>query len=84
MRPSFWGYLLWELGFWTLQERTSFESLLHELRITKGRLRLPVCWWHRWVVPPFIGVRWVNDRRVALSGASERFVSAMKKHGWVP
>jgi hypothetical protein len=82
-RPSFWGWILWELGFWTLEEKASFENLWHELRITKGRLKLPVCRWHRWIVPPLIGVRLVNDRTVALYGASDDFVAALKKRGWV-
>ena len=82
-RPSSWGWILWELGLWTLEEKASVENLLHELRITKGRLKLPVCWWHRWIVPPLIGMRLVNDRTVALSRVSDAFIAAMKKRGWV-
>ena len=77
------AWILWELGWWTLEDKASYENLMHEFRITKGRLKLPVCWWHRWIVPPFIGVRWLNDRTVALSHASNDFVAAMKQRGWV-
>jgi hypothetical protein len=80
-RPSSWGWLLWELGLWTRQQQETFENLLHEARITKGRLRLPVCWWHRWVAPPLIAARLVNDRKVALSGACDGFLAALKKRG---
>jgi hypothetical protein len=82
-RPSSWGWILWELGLWTLEEKVSFENLAHEMRITKGRLKLPVCWWHRWIVPPLIGVRSVDEGTVALCGGSAVFITAMKKRGWV-
>src|SRR5262249_22819966 len=39
-RPSSWGWILWELGLLTLEEKASFENLENELRITKGRLKL--------------------------------------------
>jgi hypothetical protein len=83
MRPSFWGYILWELGFWTLQEKNWYENLFHEFKISRGRIKLPVCWWHRWIVPPFIGQRVVNDRRVELRNVADEFVSAVRKKGWV-
>jgi hypothetical protein len=82
-RPSSWGWILWELGLWTLEEKASVENLLRELKITKGRLKLPVCWWHRWIVPPLIGVRLVDDRTVALYSVSDVFITAMRKRGWV-
>ena len=82
-RPSSWGWMFRELGLWTPDEKAFYETLLYELRITKGRLKLPVCWWHRWFVPPFLGVRLVSDRAVVLSHISDGFVSEMKKRGWV-
>ncbi|HEY1375285.1 MAG TPA: hypothetical protein VGF55_00740 [Gemmataceae bacterium] len=83
-RPSFWGWALWELGVWTLKDKEAVETVAHELRITKGRLALPVCWWHRWVAPPLVGAGLVNDRTVALHGVSEDFVAAMKRDGRRP
>jgi hypothetical protein len=83
-QPSFWGWLFWELGLWTAKDKETFETLVHELNITKGRLKLPVCWWHRWVAPPLIGAGLVNDGTVALHGVSDSFVAAMKQHGWRP
>jgi hypothetical protein len=80
-RPSSWGWLLWELGLWTRQQQETFENLLHEAKITKGRLKLPVCWWHRWIAPPLIAARLVNDRKVALHGACDGFLTALKKRG---
>jgi len=81
-RPSSWGWLLWEFGFWTSKEKDTFEYLLHEYKISRGRIKLPVCWLHRWIVPPFIGVRVVNERRVELRRVSDEFVSAIRKKGW--
>jgi hypothetical protein len=81
--PSSWGWILWELGLWTSEEKAFYENILYELKITKGRLKLPVCRWHRWFVPPFIGVRLVTDRMVALSHVSDEFVREMKKRSWV-
>jgi hypothetical protein len=66
----------------TSQEKTSVENIMHEIAITKGRLKLPVCRWHRWVVPPFINVTMVNDRTVALSHVSDDFAATMKRRGW--
>jgi hypothetical protein len=83
-RPtSFWGYLLWELGWWSWNEKTSFENLLHELQITKGRLKLPVCRWHRWIAPPQVAAELVGQRTVVLLGVGDGFVAAMKKQGKV-
>jgi hypothetical protein len=82
-QSSFWGWIFWELGWWTLKDKESFENLSHEIRITKGWLKLPVCWRHRWIVPPFIGMRMVNERTVALSHVSPDFVAALRGLGWV-
>jgi hypothetical protein len=81
-RPSFWVSILWQLGFLTLEEKTSVENIMHEFAITKGRLNLPVCRWHRWIVPPFIGVQMVNDRTVVLSHVSDSFATTIKGRGW--
>src|SRR5262249_10305014 len=82
-QSSSFAWIMWELGLWTLHDKEWYENVMHELKITKGRLKLPVCWWHRWIVPPFIGVQWLNDRTVALSHGSDGFVAEMKKRGWV-
>jgi hypothetical protein len=41
-----------------------------------GAIRLPVCWWHRWVVPPAV-VAEVRGGGVQLSGASAEFAAAV-------
>jgi hypothetical protein len=74
---------LWELGLLTLEEKASVENLLHELRITKGRVKLPVCRWHRWIIPPLVGVELTHERTVVIYGVCPDFVSALKKRGWV-
>jgi hypothetical protein len=82
-QPSFLAYLLWELGLWSLYDKEWYENLEHELRITKGRVKMPVCGWHRWFVPPSIGVRLVTKSRVSVSGLSDEFADALRKKGWV-
>jgi hypothetical protein len=82
LRQSFWLSILWQLGLLKLEEKTSLENIMHEIAITKGRLKLPVCWWHRWIVPPFIGVTLVSDTTVALSHVSNGFAAKLKGRGW--
>jgi len=48
----------------------------------KGVVELPVCWWHRWIMPPLIGIKSMTERRVTLWGLADRFVQAMKQRGW--
>ena len=71
------------LDLWSSRDKWRFENVLHELKVRRGKLKLPVCWRHRWLLPPLIGVALVNERTVALSGASDEFVAEMRKRGWV-
>jgi hypothetical protein len=48
----------------------------------KGVLELPVCWWHRWIWPPAIGVKSLTEREATLCGLSEKFVAALRAKGW--
>src|SRR5262245_43472362 len=48
----------------------------------KGVVELPVCWWHRWILPPLIGIRSMTDRQVTLWGLADSFVQAVKHPGW--
>jgi hypothetical protein len=82
-RPTFLAALLWELGFWSWHDKEWYDNLAHEYQITRGRVKLPVCRWHRWLAPPAIGIRLVSKSRVALSGVSDEFIAALKKKGWV-
>jgi hypothetical protein len=58
----------------------------HELRQLfaqgKGGVELPICWWHRWIMPPLIGIKSMTERHVTLWGLSDSFVQAMKRRGW--
>jgi hypothetical protein len=47
-------------------------------RITRGPgvIRLPVCWWHRWVVPPAV-VAEAQGGAGRLSGVSAEFAAAV-------
>jgi hypothetical protein len=48
----------------------------------KGVIEMPVCWWHRWIMPPLIGIKSMTERRVTLWGLSDGFVQATKSRGW--
>lgn len=48
----------------------------------KGIIELPVCWWHRWILPPMIGVKSLTERQVTLWGLGDAFVQGMKQRGW--
>ena len=43
-------------------------------------VNVPVCWWHYWIAPPFLGVRVKDENHVVVSGACEQFVQALKQH----
>ena len=43
-----------------------------------GVIRLPVCWWHRWVVPPVV-VAEVRGGAVRLPGAKGRAGAAARR-----
>jgi hypothetical protein len=47
----------------------------------KGIVVLPLCWLHRWIMPPLIGIKSMNESRVTLWGLADAFVQAMKKSG---
>jgi hypothetical protein len=48
----------------------------------KGVVDLPACWWHRWIMPPLIGIKSMTERRVTVVGLSDSFVRSMKQRGW--
>jgi hypothetical protein len=48
----------------------------------KGVIALPLCWWHRWILPPAFGIKSMTERRVTLWGLADSFVQAMKQRGW--
>jgi hypothetical protein len=48
----------------------------------KGVVELPVCWWHRWIMPPCIGIKSMTENQVTLCGLADSFVEAMKRRGW--
>jgi hypothetical protein len=48
----------------------------------KGVIELPVCWWHRWIMPPLIGIKSMTESRFTLWGLADSFVQAMKQRGW--
>jgi hypothetical protein len=44
-------------------------------------VRLPVCWWHRWLVPPGVGAE-VRGESVRLLNIGEQFAAALRGWGW--
>ena len=49
---------------------------------SRGVVEVPLCWWHRWIFPPLIGVKSMTESRVTLWGLADGFVKAMKHRGW--
>ncbi len=47
----------------------------------KGVVELPVCWCHRWILPPMIGVKSLTEHHVTLWGLGDSFVLAMMLRG---
>ncbi len=45
-------------------------------------VELPVCWWHRWIMPTFIGIKSMTEHRVSIQGLADSFVQEMKRRGW--
>jgi hypothetical protein len=82
-RSSEVGCLLFWLGQWTWRDKWRFENILHEYKTARGKLKLPVCWRHRWLLPPMVVVGLVDEKTVALCNASDEFVAEMRKRGWV-
>src|SRR5262245_9662564 len=80
-RSSSWAWIFWEMGWLSTAEKTSLKNILHEWKITKGRLKLPVCWWPRWIAPPLVTVGLVGERTVVVHGAGEAFIAALRKQG---
>ena len=65
---------------------TDDQRRWHDLRqlLARGRgvVELPVCWWHRWIMPPLIGIKSMTETRVTLWGLADGFVQGMKQRGW--
>src|SRR5262249_54732260 len=47
----------------------------------KGVVELPVCWWHRWIMPPAIGIKSMTESRVTLWGLADSFAQTMRQRG---
>jgi hypothetical protein len=63
-------------------EQRRWHDLQQMFAQGKGAVDLPVCWWHRWIMPPLIGIKSMTERRVTLWGLGQGFVEAMKQRGW--
>ena len=63
-------------------DQRRWHDLQQLLAKGKGVVELPVCWWHRWIMPPTIGIKSMTERQFTLWGLSDSFVAAMKQRGW--
>jgi hypothetical protein len=47
-------------------------------------LTLPVCWWHRWIVPPNLRVWLQSETSIHVGGLSPEFAEAARRRipGW--
>jgi hypothetical protein len=62
-------------------EQRRWHNLRQLFAQGKGVVNLPVCRWHRWIMPPLIGIKSMTERRVTLWGLGDSFVEAMKQRG---
>ena len=81
-RPYAGPDLLASLAGVSDDEQRRWHELLQSFARGKGTVELPVCWWHRWIMPPSIGIKSMTERRVTLWGLADAFVRAMKQRGW--
>jgi hypothetical protein len=50
---------------------------LERMARSPGSVLVPVCWWHRWIVPPAVTAS-TDGERVRLSGVSSEFAAAVR------
>ena len=82
-RPGAWGRRVRVLSESSGYARMVGEFALDNLERTArgpGAIRLPVCWWHRWVVPPAVTAA-ARGGRVRLSGVSAEFAATLGLRG---
>lgn len=51
---------------------------LERMMCGPGSIDVPVCWWHRWIVPPTVEVS-VAGSRLRLTDVSEEFAAAIPR-----
>ena len=79
-RPGTWGRRVRVLGESSGYARMMGEYALDNLErmaCGPGVICLPVCWWHRWIVPPAV-VAEARGAAVRLSGVSAEFAAAVR------
>ena len=54
---------------------------LERMARSPGQLRLPVCWWHRWIIPPATTATAVTGGKIALVNVSAQFAAALHERG---
>ena len=64
------------------EEQRHWHDLQQLFAQGRGAIELPICRWHRWVIPPLIGIKAMTERRVTLWGLAESFVKEIKQRGW--
>jgi hypothetical protein len=64
------------------EEQRRWHDMQQMLAQGRGVVELPVCWWHRWIMPPMLGVKSMTEHQVILWGLADSFVQAMKQRGW--
>ena len=51
---------------------------LEKLITSTEAIELPVCWWHRWIVPPVLSVQAVTEATVTVAGVAPEFAAACR------
>jgi len=63
-------------------DQRRWHDLQQLLAKGNGVVELPICWWHRWIIPPMLGIKTMTERQFTLWGLCNSFVQAMKQRGW--
>src|SRR4051794_35098337 len=50
-------------------------DVLEKMARSPGSIPLPVCWWHRWIIPPSVTVTAEARGTVVLAGVSREFAA---------
>jgi hypothetical protein len=53
---------------------------LEQMARSPGSIRLPVCWWHRWIWPPTVEAAAGPGGTVVLAKVSAEFAAAVRDH----
>jgi len=64
-------------GYGLMAGSTPLDNL-EKMARGPGSIQLPVCWWHRWIIPPSVSATAEDNGKVKLTGVSAEFAKALR------